>query len=785
MNQILSGDIYQKSIDEANDIILLLSAEGQILDANKSAVSAYGYTKDEFIQMNIYDLRNTERHDYVQEQFSVAKKQCISFRTFHYRKDKTTFPVEVKSIGVGDGAEMIVFSIIRDISEMIREEEEIRYLSFLVEHTNDAIISVDLEGIVTSWNKGAEELYGYSKEEAFGKHILLVFPEEKAEEFNILIQKVIDGGVVSRYETIRQRKDGIRINVSVSWSQIYDLDKNLTGISMISIDITDMVRLYDDLKKKEEKYRQIYSAMNQGLALHEIICDPAGIPVDYRFLEVNDSFETITGLKREEIIGRTVKQVLPRIDDFWIKEYGKVVQSGQSVHLEDFVSDLNKYYEVFAYKTEEACFACLITDITDRKLKEKELNEQYEELSMIYEELTATEEELRANYETLEKSQKQIDKANEAKNQFLANMSHEIRTPMNGIMGLTDLLCLTQLDQEQKEYLEMIKDSSRVLLGIVNDLLDISKIESGKFELNRISFNIKNNLDRIIKEFSFICNSKGLEFFYYVDPLITNELIGDELRLNQILINIMNNAVKYTESGRIILKVNKVEQKNEKIKIKFTVSDTGIGVREEFKKDIFNKFVQQDSSYTKKYNGTGLGLSIAKELVKQMNGEIWLESEVDQGSTFYFSLEFSVSPVRSTFSETEQYSIKTGILPNKEILLVEDNLINMKILSEMLKKLGYAYKCAYDGKAALEILKDYKPDLVLMDIQMPELNGFEATKIIRENEKDSGTHLPIVAMTAYAMLGDRELCITSGMDDYISKPFELKKLKDTILNNLK
>lgn len=645
MNNDLIDSVYRKAIDEANDIIILLSDSGKILDANNMAINTYGYSKEELLSMNIFELRNKEKIDYVNKQFSIAKKQGIGFETLHYRKDKTSFPVEVRSIAIDTEEGKVVVSIIR-------------HLSSIFENSEDAIIGKTLDGIIISWNNGAEKIYGYTKDEAIGKHISLIVPEENIKDLNIFINDLTKGNSVNNYETIRKNKNGEQLNMLVSISGIYDLDGNLVGTSTIARDITEI------------------------------------------------------------------------------------------------------------------------------KLKEKELNGKYEELTMVYEELTATEQEIRANCEELEKAKEQVEKANVAKDQFLANMSHEIRTPMNGIIGLTDLLGLTKLNEEQLEYLCMITDSSKVLLGIVNNLLDISKIESGQFELNRKIFSIKNTLDRIIKEYSFICKSKDLEFFYYIDPLIHNDVIGDELRLNQILINIMNNAVKYTGEGRIILKINKVSQRNEKIILKFTVSDTGIGIKEEFKRDIFNKFVQQDSSYTKKYSGTGLGLTIAKELIKQMNGEIWFESEEAVGSTFYFTLEFVVSPIKDCEITCDKIIPETILNINKTILVVEDNNINMRIVTEMIKKLGYGFKSASNGKEALKLLKEYCPDLIFMDIQMPELNGFETTKIIRENEINTGKHIVIVAMTAYAMSGDRELCIDSGMDDYISKPFDINKLKYVINNYL-
>lgn len=648
--------IYETVLYNANDIIILFSSKGNILKVNKKAIETYEYTEEELLSMSIFDLRNKENIEIANSQFEKAKIEGNEFETVHYKKNKLGIPVEVKSIGMEINNDVFVLSIVRDITNRMKNEEKTRELASIVENTQDAIIGKTLDGIITSWNFGAEKIYGYTKEEAVGKHISLIIPLEKMDEFYEIMKIIKSGGKVKEVETIRKKKSGELIEASITVSPIYNLGGNLIGASNIT------------------------------------------------------------------------------------------------------------------------------RNITENKKNEKELLDRYEEISSLYEELIAIEEELRTNYQELEKAKEEADKANDAKSQFLANISHEIRTPMNGIIGVLDLLTETKLSNNQKEYLNMISHSSRLLLDILNTILDISKIESGKFELTLKPFNLKKTLDRIIKELSIACSNKSLEVYYYIDPYINFELIGDEIRLNQVLINLINNAIKFTERGEIIFKVKKIESSTNKVLLEFSIHDTGIGIKEEFKNNVFKKFVQQDMTYTKKYNGTGLGLAISRDIVKLMNGDIWFESTENQGSTFYFTTEFmldyskDVNDVDFDLKYKERDENK-----DKKILIVEDNEINMKIACEMLYRLGYEFNYAYNGKQALELLEEKKYDLILMDIQMPELNGYETTKIIRENEIRTHQHTCIIAMTAYSMNGDREMCIEMGMDDYISKPFDINKLKKVLL----
>lgn len=403
------------------------------------------------------------------------------------------------------------------------------------------------------------------------------------------------------------------------------------------------------------------------------------------------------------------------------------------------------------------------------------LEEAEEEKKRAFQHIEALNHELNSQVLELVQAKDQSTAAVKTRSQFVANVSHELRTPLSGIIGVAELLQDTRLDQNQKELLSIVQDSSRALLSIINDILDFSKMEAQKMHLEKIDFELVKTIDSVTRSLRCKATDRKLQLVTRIASDVPRTVKGDSAHLRQVLSNLIDNAIKFTEQGKVTVDVTVNDAYEDKVVLRFAVTDTGIGIATETFDKLFQPFAQADGSFTRKYGGTGLGLSICKTLVELMGGQLGVLSAADQGSTFWFEIPFQKAS--ANLAQHPVHPLSSPVHREAVVLIAEDNEVNAKITIMQLKKLGYEAEIVKSGQEAVERAHQSHYALVLMDIQMPDKDGFEATGEIREFEKNTGYHVPIVAMTAHAMQGDRERCLNAGMDDYLTKPVSMDALR--------
>lgn len=716
----------------------------------------------DFTGMNLNDgLRqgwiNSVHPDDVKKCLSIIREafnKRIPFEIEHRMKNNVDEYCSVISIGAPYYDLDNVFSgyigTVFDITERRIAEEGLKRYQLLSEKARDIILFVGIDGRIIEANEAAIKTYGYTREEFLTKSIHdLRIVNDNTE---LQLEKSHKEGIF--FETTHKRKDGSIFFVEVSSQGAYI--GNLRMLVSIIRDISDRKEAERKLQKSEEMYRALFNTASDSFYLHELVEDNQKLS---RIIEVNEIICKKLGYTREEMLNLFIVDINKNQGvEYYKNVIDNVEKKGnytfENIHMTKDGQEIP--VEVSAHYIEmdgKKYIFSLARDITERKQVEEEMKIAKE----------------------------QAEAANKAKSEFLANMSHEIRTPINGIVGMIDLTLHTDLNEEQKDNIITAKNCAKSLLNIINDILDFSKMEAGKLNIEAIDFSVKELMEEIIKAHSVKANQKRLELSYSFSSNVPIYINGDPNRLQQVLDNLINNALKFTQKGEVNISVKKSEYKGDLTKLKFAVSDTGIGISQEGLSKLFKSFSQVDGSYTRKFGGTGLGLVISKQLVEMMGGEMWVESEVSKGTTFYFEILFKTG----SSPEIKPVMEKSIPVPQKKssILLAEDDKVNQTVIYRMLKEDGYTVDIVENGKAAVEAFKNKNYDLILMDIQMPLMDGVEATRIIRNMEGDN-KHTPVIAITAFALNGDREKFLSLGMDAYVSKPVSMKELLEVIYKTI-
>ena len=780
---------FKVLLEAAPDAVITITEKGIINHWNKKAEEIFGWKQEEIKGRKYSEsiIPKRYRKGYLKGMKNFLSASVNPFLNKQLeltalKKDQTEFPMEITISATKLENQHIFLCFIRDASERIKtqkaivEKEEI--YRTVVESLSEGLIITNIEDTIIFVNSKMEKLTGYRKNEMEGKKAYELFlsknhPDKLIER----IEKRL-AGIFESYELKINCKDGSYFLGYVNAVPYRNSNGEITGTVGAITDIT--------LTKREEELEKLAIAATKSKN-SVIIADKSG-----KIEWVNEGFTQLSGYSLKDVIGtsgdllrhgnKTGFSPYTNFYEIIIKDKKPVTYENKNYTKEGVEFWLiTTLTPVLNKKGEVEKIIAIDSDITQRKTIEKKLivANEIAEKSLHKSNMALNE---------LVKAKAQLEESTHLKEQFMAQMSHEIRTPMNGVIGLTEILLqTTNLNHIQKEYLTAIKTSGSKLLSVINNILDISKMEAKKMTFEERPFKISTQLNSVLDIFYSTAKAKELEITKHIDKNVPDFLLGDTLRLNQILMNLISNAIKFTSKGQITINVNVIEESEATAWLKCSIKDTGKGIPTDKLSSIFVDFTQLSSGILRKQAGSGLGLAISKRLVELQGGSIDVESFEDTGSTFSFILPFKkcrdneqtidITEKNNNFSYTD--------LKESSILLVEDNELNQLVAERVLRDWQCNVDIAENGRIAIEKLNKKNYDLILMDIKMPEMDGYEATYYIRNKMPAPACNTKIIALTAHAATWESHKCLEAGMDDFVSKPFDAKELYKKMLQCIK
>ncbi len=736
--------IFEKSIAP----IIVADDKGNYLEVNKAAAEIFEYSINELIGMNVGDLITTSNPNAVVQYEEYIKKGEEIGEFGFISKKGTTKIVQYQAVRIKPDFNL---SILMDVSE---QKHTSQYARSLIEASLDPLVTISANGKITDVNEASIKVTGVEREKLIDTDFSNYFTEpQKAQEG---YQQVFEKGFVADYPLTIKHKNGNLTDVLYNASVYKDDKGNVLGVFAAARDITARKKAEEKIKESEVEVRKIKEQLELSITAGKI-----GVwywDVKNDLLYWSKEQHEIYGFNNSETVTSSA-------------QFNDLIVSGDLQRIQDDQGEGNKLEHEYDFQINRK------NDGELRWIKSRAKNTFDSQGVLQYisgVNIDITEQKLFEG--KLIEAKTAAENAAKSRQQFLSNMSHEIRTPLNSILGFTNVLLKTELGLQQKEFLEAINTSGKSLNLLINDILDLAKVDAGKMTFETKPFEIRKSIAALLHSFDMKIREKNLELVEVYESKIPPVLVGDSLRLNQIILNLISNAVKFTHKGKIKLTIKLLNEDKENLTIEFEVSDSGIGIADNKLNSIFNLFEQAEINTSNSYGGTGLGLSIVKQLVEAQGGSVSVKSKLGEGSAFSFILPF----IKANLKLEEEIIRVNPVLEikNLRVLVAEDVALNQLLIKMILNDFGFEHEIVGNGKLAIEKMQTNTYDIILMDLQMPEMNGFEATEYIRKTLK---SHIPIIALTADVTTADVTKCKEFGMDSYISKPIDEKLLYNKIV----